>query len=157
VEDVAQWQSLCRVIGRPDLATDPRYATAAARHEHRHELTPDISAWTSARTHYEAQEVLQPAGVPAAAVLNAAELLSDPHVSARHGFEYVEVPNVGPTPYPRAAFLLDRTPVPIEKAAPGFGEDNDDVFLHLLGMGAENVDALKEARITACIPLEAAH
>ncbi len=154
VEDDTQWRALCRVIGRPELADDPRYAEAAARHAHRQELKPLIAAWTQERTHYEVQAALQAAGVPAGAVLNALELLADPHVRARHGFEYVDVPNVGPAPYPRVAFLLRRTPVPIAKAAPGFAEDNDRVFRGLLGMDAAAVAALEEAGVTARVPVE---
>ena len=155
VEDDEQWRALCGVLGQPDLAADPRFAEAADRHRHRHELRPVIAAWTAERTHHEAQQALQAAGVPAGAVLNAVELLADPHVTAREAFNYVDVPNVGPTPYPRMAFLLDRTPVPITKAAPGFGEDNDAVFRGLLGMTDEEVARLETAGVTARVPVEA--
>ncbi len=153
VENDAQWQALCSVIGKPGLAADPRFAGAASRYEHRGELQPIIAQWTRNRTHYMAQAALQAAGVPAGAVLNAVELLSDPHVRARHGFEYVDVPNVGPTPYPRAAFMLSRTPVPIDKPAPGFGMDNDYVLEELLGLSDAEVSRLRQAGVTASVPL----
>jgi crotonobetainyl-CoA:carnitine CoA-transferase CaiB-like acyl-CoA transferase len=153
VETDEQWAALARVIGRPELADDPRYATRAERHAHRAELTPIISAWTRERNHIEAQYALQAAGVPAAAVLNAVELLNDPHVRARHGFEYPDVPNVGPAPYPRIAFTLSRTPVPIVKAAPGFGEDNEAVFGGLLGLTREEIEEFEAAHVSARVPL----
>jgi crotonobetainyl-CoA:carnitine CoA-transferase CaiB-like acyl-CoA transferase len=153
IEDDAQWCALCGVIDRPNLGDDPRFSTESARRAHREELEPIVSAWTAERDHYAAQEALQAAGVPAAAVLNAVELLADPHVRARHGFAYVDVPNAGAAPYPRAAFLLDRTPVPIEKPAAGFGADNGYVFRDLLGLSDADLAALERDRVTASVPI----
>jgi len=85
-------------------------------------------------------------------VLTAFDLLRDEHVAARHGFNYVDVPGVGLAPYPRAAFTLSETPVPIEKAAPGFAEDNDYVFGTLLGMSAVEIAELESAGVTSRIP-----
>jgi crotonobetainyl-CoA:carnitine CoA-transferase CaiB-like acyl-CoA transferase len=157
VEDKQQWRSLCRVIGAGGLVADPRFATAGLRVEHAADLRGRIEAWTSVRTHYEAQHAFQTAGVPAAAVLDARELLADPHVIARDGFEYVEAPGVGPTPYPRVAFKLSGTPTPISKAAPGFAEDNDYVLRKLLGMPAKQVESLEAAGITSRVPLGSGH
>ncbi len=147
VEDDEQWRALCGAIGQPGLSLDPRYSTAAERHSNRASLKPVIAAWTAKRTHYQAQQTLQSAGVPAGAVLDVGELLRDPHVVARHGFEFVDVPNVGPAPYPRVAFTLSETPVPISKPAPGFAEDNDYVYRGLLGLSAEEVAALEAAGV----------
>ena len=157
VEDDAQFAALCGVIGRPELATDPRFATQQARHANQDALSDPIAAWTRGHTHYDAQAVLQAAGVPAGAVLHSGELLRDPHVLARHGFEYVEVPNAGPAPYPRVAFTLSGTPVPIVKAAPGFAEDNDAIFGDLLGMNAAEIAAMEAAGTTSRLPTGQAH
>lgn len=153
VEDDGQWGALCRVMGRPALAGDPRFATPEARHRNRAALRPLLAAWTAERMHYEAMHTLQAAGVPAGAVVNALELLSDPHVAARHGFEYVDVPGVGPTPYPRVAFILDGTPVPIEKPAPGFAQDNDYVYRELLGLREQELESLEARGIVSRVPL----
>ena len=142
-----QFASLCTLIGRADLATDPRFATAPSRHANRALLTEPVTAWTSQRTHIEAQDALQAAGVPAGAALDARELLADPHVVARHGFEYVDTPNVGPTPYPRVAFTLSDTPVPISGPAPAFGDANDYVLRDLLHRDAATIRALSDANI----------
>jgi crotonobetainyl-CoA:carnitine CoA-transferase CaiB-like acyl-CoA transferase len=153
VENDAQWRALCVVIGRPGLADDPQYADERARHANRYQLRPIIEAWTSERTHYDAQAGLQAAGVPAGAALNCLELLWDPHVLARHGFEHPETPNVGPTPYPRVAFTLSETPVPITKPAPGFAADNDAVYGGLLGLGTAELAELEALGIAPRKPL----
>ena len=126
VERGSQWNTLCNVIGQPELAA--RFANLASRKAARGEISAAITAWTSTRTHYEAQESLQAAGIAAGAVPNPVELLRDPQVLACDGFEYVETPGVGATPYPRIAFRLSETPVPVSGPAPGFGEANDYVL-----------------------------
>lgn len=156
VEEDSQWATLCRVMGQPDLADDPRFARARDRHAHRHELRPIIGAWTGAREHRAVQDILQKAGVPAAAVFNAKELFTDPQVVARHSFEYVDVPNVGPTPYPRVAFTLSETPTPIEKPAPGFAEDNDYVYGGLLALSKAEMAGLEARAVICSTPKEAA-
>jgi benzylsuccinate CoA-transferase BbsF subunit len=157
VEDDAQWRALCDVIGAPTLTKDPRFASAPSRVTNRGALREPIERWTSGRSHYEAQRALQAAGVPAAAVLDALELLADPQVRARAGFEYVDVPGVGATPYPRVAFKLNGTPVPISKGAAGFAEDNDYVFRELLSMSPSDIESLESNRITTRVPLASGH
>ena len=65
VADDEQWRSLCDVVGRSELASDERFATAAARLAHEDELDGIVSEWTEQRDMYEAQEALQAKGVPA--------------------------------------------------------------------------------------------
>jgi benzylsuccinate CoA-transferase BbsF subunit len=155
VEDDEQWRSLCELIGAPELAT--RYPDVAARKAARAEIREAIISWTGTRTHYEAQDALQAAGIPAGAVLNAVELLADPHVGAYSGFEYVDTPGVGPTPYPRIAARLHGTPVPVSGPAPGFGEDNAYVLSEVLRRSMEEIAALKAAAIIVDEPAGVSH
>jgi formyl-CoA transferase len=103
------------------------------------------------------QNALQASGVQAAAVLNTVELLQDPHVLASDGFEFVETPAVGPTPYPRVAFRLSGSPVPVSGPAPAFGEANDYVLEDVLGHSAEEVQALLAKNVIAAEPQGAGH
>jgi len=147
-----EFAALCDVIGRQELALEPRFASSEARHANRAELTAPITAWTSQRTHIEAQDELQRHGVGAGAALNPLELLSNPHVVARHGLEYVDTPNVGPTPYPRMAFTLSETPVPVSGPAHGFGEANAYVLGELLGLSVEAITELDARGIATRVP-----
>lgn len=153
VEDDAQWARLAGVIGREDLAALAR----AGRVAQRPEIDAAISAWTGVRSHYEAQDTLQAVGVPAAAVLNVVELLRDPQVLAYSGFEYVESPGVGPTPYPRVAFRLSGTPAPVSGPAPGFGEANRYVLGGLLGRDDASIASLLAAGVIADEPRGSGH
>jgi crotonobetainyl-CoA:carnitine CoA-transferase CaiB-like acyl-CoA transferase len=152
VESEDQWRSLCAVIGRPDLHADHALGSPGGRKAGRARFAEAITAWTKQRPHYAAQSALQAAGVPAGAVLNALELLSDPHVIARNGFEFVDTPGVGPTPYPRVAFLLSETPVPVSGPAPGFAEANDYVLGGLLGLSRNEIQYLELAGVVAREP-----
>ena len=152
IEREDQWRSLCAVIGRPDLAADGGLQSPAGRRAARSTIGAAITAWTGERTHYQAQSVLQAAGVPAGAALTALELLNDPHVAHRHGFEFVDTPGVGPTPYPRLAFLLSETPVPVSGPAPGFAEANNYVLGGLLGLSAAAIHDLERAGVVAREP-----
>ena len=148
-----QWRALTRVIGRAELADDPRFAAGMERWRHRSEADELIASYTRGRRHREVETACQAAGVPASAVLNALELLDDEHVRARDGFNYVDVPEVGPTPYPRVAFTLSGTPVPIVKAAPGFAEDNDYVYRELLGLSQDAISALQASQVITSEPI----
>jgi crotonobetainyl-CoA:carnitine CoA-transferase CaiB-like acyl-CoA transferase len=155
IEDEAQWRALCGLIGQADLATE--CPSVADRKERRAAITAAITAWTSLRTHYEAQEALQGAGIPAGAVLNAVELLGDPHVRAYSGFEYVETPGVGPTPYPRIAARLRGTPVPVSGPAPAFAEANTYVLREVLHRSEDELAALKAAHVIVDEPAGESH
>ena len=157
IETDEQWQALCRAIGRGDLAADPVLANLAGRQQHRAAIHSALSAWTSTRSHLAVQDALQAAGVPAAAVLDVGELLTNPHVLARHGFEFVNVPGVGPTPYPRPAFTLAGTPTPLERPAPAFAQDNVAVLQDLGGVTADGLALLNAQQITSPVPIGSSH
>ena len=155
VEDEGQWIALANIIGLPELAA--RYPDVGDRKAARGDIAAAITAWTVTRSHYDAQEALQAAGIASGAVLNPVELLSDPQVRAYAGFENVETPGVGPTPYPRIAFQLSETPVPVSGPAPGFGEANDYVLGHILGLAAAEIADLRKSEVIADEPTGGGH
>lgn len=145
VETDEQFAALCAEFGEPYLAEDALYHTREKRHHNRRWLAPIVSGWTENLTPYEVQSRCQARGVPAGAVLDVGELMRDPHVVAREGFQYVETPDAGPTPYPRAAFVLSGTPVPLAQPGPRFAGANDYVYRELLGLGDDAIAALEAA------------
>jgi crotonobetainyl-CoA:carnitine CoA-transferase CaiB-like acyl-CoA transferase len=141
VEDDAMWRALCVEMGAHGLAADQQLATSEGRNVYGPEIAAAIEAWTRGQDHYAVQQRLQRAGVAAGAALNALELLRDPHVVARDGFEYVETAGSGPTPHPRVAFRMSGTPVPLASGAPPFGNANEAV-LDELGIAEDEREAL---------------
>ena len=151
----AEWQALCRVIGRQELVYDPKYADVVSRYRHQDELDAMIGEWTQARDHREVMNTLQAAGVRAGAALTNDEMFDDPHIQARGLFEWVRHPEMGLFPHLRLAFKLLGTPAPIERSAPLFGEHNDYVFKRLLGLSDDEVKRLVEEGITSYQPVGA--
>ena len=94
------WQRLLKLMGREDLANDPRYSTGKARVEHRDEINAMVSAWCREHTKIEAMEAIQRAGAPAGAVLDMQELSADPHLRKRGMFVTIEHPVRGAVTMP---------------------------------------------------------
>ncbi len=153
VENDEQWGRLADIIGRPELAA----LGLDERKSRRDAVRAAVGEWSTAMTDYEAQGILQGAGVPAAAVLNPLQLLSDPHVLAYEGFQYVGTPGVGGTPYPRVAFRLSDTATPVSGPAPGFGEANDYVLQTVLGKDPGRIAELRASGVIADEPQGVGH
>jgi crotonobetainyl-CoA:carnitine CoA-transferase CaiB-like acyl-CoA transferase len=127
------WRRFCKVIARPELASDPAYATVPARRDRRDEVAAIIQGWTRMRPKSEVVTALSEAGVPAARVNNIAETVTDPQVEAREMFVERDHPMYGPLKITGTPLKLSETPGRIESLAPLPGEHNDEIFGGLLG------------------------
>ncbi|MDP6604946.1 MAG: CoA transferase, partial [Dehalococcoidia bacterium] len=142
-----QWQALCELIGRPELASDGRYATAGARLARRGELDAVVGTWTAEHEMYEVEAALQARGVPAHAVQNSTELVADPQLKHRNHFVELEHPIHGATTVEGSRFVLSRTPALVDRVAPTFGRDNHEVLSEILGYDAERIAELAVASV----------
>lgn len=149
VPDDAAWRRLCEAMDSPALADDPRFADARSRWQRQDELDELIAAWTVALAHYEVQERLQRAGVPAGAVLDVAELSVDPHLQARGFFRVMAHPEVGSHPLMRPPWQMANTRAELRTPAPTYGQDNDYVYRQLLGMADGELERLTGAGVIA--------
>jgi benzylsuccinate CoA-transferase BbsF subunit len=136
-----QWRTLCTVLGRPELADDPGYATAVARESRSEELRTIVEEWTLSRTPEEVMECLQTRGVPAAVVNNFEDLLRrDPQLQERTLWIEVEHPELDTTLVEGWGIRLTRVPQAPAQRAPLLGEHNLEVFQDILGMSEEEMD-----------------
>ncbi len=147
VESDDVWQRFCRVVGRPAWAADERFADTIGRQRNQDELDRLVEGWTVTQDHYEAMRTLQEAGVPAGAVLDAKELVEEPHLNARGLFEEVTHPEVGTHPYIGMYARFSKTPGSIRTPAPCLGEHNQYVLGGMLGMSEEEIERLEELGI----------
>ncbi len=138
-----QWQSLLAVIGRPDLAGDPRFATPIDRAAHSDVIGEVVSAWTCGRSKRQAMDELGSAGVPAGAVFDTLELSEDPHLRSRGMFAAVEHPQRGDFTMPGWPVRMSCSDVPLE-AAPLLGRHNRDVYCGLLGLSDSELTSLTD-------------
>src|SRR5207302_1560168 len=112
-----------------------------------------ISAWMSARTRERAIETLHAAGVPAAPVQTAVDLLTDPQLAARAFFTVVERAHAGAHPYPGMPFHLMPPPGTDSTPAPCLGEHSESLLADLLGLSQEQYAAMVESGVSGTRPL----
>src|SRR5258706_5982537 len=134
------WQRLLKVIGREDLAEDPRFASPAARVKHAADVDALVAEWCGRHTKIEAMEKLQNAGVPAGAVLDTAELTADPHLRKRGMFAPVTHPKRGEIWMPGWPVKMSASKVEV-KCAPLLGQDTADGLSEGAGLGGGEIDA----------------
>ncbi len=139
---LAMWRQLARILGRPELGDDARFADRQGRADHAAELDPLVEAWTEQRTKHEAMAILGQAGIPCGAVLDSGEVLSDPSLIDRGMVVTLEHPTRGRFAMPGNPVHLSESPTVVERA-PLLGEHNAEVYGKLLGYGAEELGALK--------------
>ena len=138
---------LCEAMSRPELATDPRYATHQARGERQAELDALIEAWTRQRTVDEVEAAMSDAGVPAGRIYRAPDMLADPHFKAREALIELAHPKWGKLPMQNAFPKLSLTPGSVRRPAPQtVGQDNTDVY-SALGLGQAELENLRAAGV----------
>jgi len=150
----AQWLALCRVLDRPDWATDAALAHAAGRRMQHDRLDAGISAWAARHSADAAMAALQAVGIAAGVVRSMPALLDDPHLHASGFWQVVERPYAGrylsSTPVARAG----AGPAPLRQVAPTLGQHGHTVLGGLLGLGEAQLSALDRQGITgtAAVP-----
>ena len=157
VEDDRQFAALCRVMGRPELATDPRFADVVSRYRNQGELDGIVGGWTRQHTPQEVTPALQAAGVAAAPVLGVPALFDDPHLRARDFWEPVSHPDAGTWDVDGVPWRMSRSPAHVRLPAPRFAEHNDYVLRGLLGLSEEEIRELAEAGVTGDQPNPSVH
>lgn len=126
----AQFKRFCDVIERPDLGTDPRFATNTLRIEHRDALIPAIRATLEDFTTEEILEKLQSVKVPVGPIHTVSEALLSDQAQARGTVVSVPAKDFADGTLQLLAnpLKLSRTPVQYRRPPPRFGQDTDAVL-----------------------------
>jgi formyl-CoA transferase len=141
------FQRLAAAMGQPTLATDPRYATHAARGANQRELDALIEAWSQTLGTQDVLDLMDRHGVPAGLIYRAPEMLEDEHFKAREAITTVPHPDFGELRMQNVAPKLSATPGGIRAPSPALGQHNDEVYLQLLGLGRERYEQLQAQRV----------
>jgi len=155
VHDDEEWAALCRAIGRPGLAGDPRFASNDARMRNHDAIDGIISAWMAGVSKFAAMDTLQAAGVRAGAVFNGRDIHLDRHSRARGLMEKVQFPperNIGERLMIGRPWKLNRTPLSVRGPGPTIGQHNRDVIQGLLGYDDARYAELEQAGIVGTRP-----
>jgi benzylsuccinate CoA-transferase BbsF subunit len=144
-----EWRALCRVMGNPALADDPRFNTASLRKQNEDVLDEIVTAWTSQHDRWEVTRMLQAAGVAAFPALSNKDLAEDPHLQERGFLAEPEHPEIGKRKHAGIPWKMSGTPCAVRSAAPIRGADTEDVMKSLLGYTSDKVEQLRKAGILA--------
>jgi crotonobetainyl-CoA:carnitine CoA-transferase CaiB-like acyl-CoA transferase len=140
------WTRLCKVMGREELASDPRFATPADRVKHDAVLDAIISEWTRTRTKHEAMAQVGGAGIPAGAVLDTMELQNDPTFEQRGIMQVMQHPKHRPFKMPAWPVRVDGKP-PRVQASPMLGQHTGEVLTGWLGLTDAEVEKLRGDKV----------
>jgi formyl-CoA transferase len=137
--------ALCELIGRPELASDPRCVSMRSRAEHSAALLPEIRAALAARTALEWEEIFGER-VPCAAVRQIEDMFDHPQVLAEDLVTTLDHPVVGRYRTMTKPVKFSETPGPASAASPIFGQHSDEV-LASCGYSAAEIAGLRERGI----------
>jgi crotonobetainyl-CoA:carnitine CoA-transferase CaiB-like acyl-CoA transferase len=138
----AQFARLCEAGGRPELASDPLYATNEARVRNRARLVPLLAAMIGERTMDDWIATLERAGVPCGPINTIDRVFADPQARARGLRIDLPHPLAGTMPSIRSPLRYSDTPVD-HRAPPALGQHTDEVLRALLGRDDAAIAALR--------------
>jgi crotonobetainyl-CoA:carnitine CoA-transferase CaiB-like acyl-CoA transferase len=140
------WARVCDLMGKPELADDPRFNTREARRENQAELTEIIGAWTATNAKEEIYHTLQGLRTVAGYVATVEDLRASEQLRARDFFHMIDHPSTGEGVYPGALFSLQDTSWQHGRA-PLLGEHNSEIYGERLGYSRDALAQLHSSGI----------
>jgi crotonobetainyl-CoA:carnitine CoA-transferase CaiB-like acyl-CoA transferase len=142
------WSRLVALIGRPELATDARFATVIARRANWPALLQILRDWLSRFDSVDqAVETLSGARIPAVPMLSPEEVVEHPQMAARSAFPEIDHPARGRVRVTALPFHVDGAPVAPGGPAPYRVGQHTRQVLTELGYNAERIEALQSLRV----------
>ena len=138
-----QFQRLCQLTGRPELASDERFATNEGRVTHRKELISILNDLFSTQPSHHWLDALLGEGIPASPINDIPTILADPQVAARNMVQDIEHPSAGSLRLIGPVAKLSETPARIRSAPPELGADTEEVLAERLGLSGKEIEGLR--------------
>jgi benzylsuccinate CoA-transferase BbsF subunit len=142
-----EWQALCSVIGRPDLAGDASLTHAEGRRLRQDELDAAITEWSRGQTDEQATRILQHAGVPAGPSQDIGRVYHDAQLREGGYFARVRTSDGEERDLPMLPWRFDGQEQHHMTGAPVIGQDNDYVYRELLGLSEADINRLIEQQV----------
>lgn len=140
-----QFRRFCRVIGLPQLADDPRYATNRKRTEHRDTLLPLLEQHFTSLSLTGVLAALHAAGVPAGDVRSVGQALTSDIAALRQSVVSVPAPTIGTFRSVRSPLRMSASPMKEPTPPPAVGEHTDATLSEHLGLGPEQIARLRSS------------
>lgn len=142
----SHFANLCKIIGKPELLEDERFATPRSRFKYKDILDPIIAEWTGKRTKQEAMDILCKADIPAGAVLDCDDITKDEYLRKRGMMVELDTKDRGKLIIPGFASRMSENHVDYRKS-PELGENNREVYQGILGLSDDEIETLKKKKI----------
>ncbi|MBM3396566.1 MAG: CoA transferase, partial [Betaproteobacteria bacterium] len=145
------WTKLLELMGKPELATDPRFSTVIARRQNWNALMAIYREWLDTFESVEqAIAQLTSARIPTVPMLSPEEIINHPQIAARRAFPSQPHPVAGEVRVTATPFFVDGAPThPLRPAPYRVGEDTRQVLAEVLGYGEQQIDDLHKAKVIA--------
>ncbi|HKD68445.1 MAG TPA: CoA transferase [Candidatus Binataceae bacterium] len=141
-----QWELFARIIGRPELGSDPRYDTLPKRLERRAEVNQTVETWLqSFESRDEPLAILERNHILSAPVFDVPQAMTSSAIKGRGALQDLTYPGVGTVSISRAPLRFSGAKVEIPRPAPALGEHNAEILGGLLGYTEAKIAALAEA------------
>ena len=139
----AQFRRFCETAGRPEVASDPRFGSNAARVENRPALIEIISGFMAERPSRFWLQALEAVGVPCGPINQLDAVFADPQVQARGIRMELDHPTGGRVPQVASPLHLSATPVTYDRPPPLLGEHTAEVLGESLGLPSAEIERLR--------------
>ena len=142
-----EWNSLCRLIQRLDLAADPRFVNAEGRRKYHDQLDVAITEWTVRHQDHDAMRLLQEAGVSSGPSLDISRVFNEPQLRDVGYFTRLETSDGELRDLPGLPWRFEGEQKPLLTEAPVLGQHNAYVYQELLGLSEPEVNRLIEEQV----------
>jgi crotonobetainyl-CoA:carnitine CoA-transferase CaiB-like acyl-CoA transferase len=141
------FRDLCDLMGRPELATDERFATSVARMKNEAAIDAIIAEWIGARTLEKAEKALMAAAIPAARIYTMADIFKDRHFRERDMLVEMPDEDLGAVTVAGVVPKLSATPGRVRWLGRKIGEDTRHVLGAVAGLSSDEVARLAAAGV----------
>jgi crotonobetainyl-CoA:carnitine CoA-transferase CaiB-like acyl-CoA transferase len=138
-----QYQKFVEAGGRPELGSDPRFATNPLRVQNRDLLVPILAEMVEEKRRDEWIALLEAVGVPCGPINDIGEVFANEQVRAREVAIELPHPTAGTVKLVRNPIRMSATPATSDKAPPLLGQHTDEVLGDMLGLGEAEIAALR--------------
>lgn len=137
------WLQYCKLLGRPELAEDPRFKTNPLRCDNRKLLIPILAEEMAKRPAAEWYALFERHGIPSSPINNLQQICEDPHIAHRKMLVEIDQPLVGRMRICASPLKMSETPGEVYAPAPTLGQHSEEVLREVLGYAQERIASLR--------------